>query len=153
MARHLAWALDGLYVAEAARDYLTARKGEYTAADLPVIWRQQQLAELTARRKNASFVVCDTGPEVIKIWEEVKYGKASPEVTAGFLDHSYDLTLLCHPDLPWEPDPLREAPEQQMRAKLLARYQEMLAEREAFHVKGKARLDQALRAIAEKLAP
>lgn len=87
------------------------------------------------------------------VWEEVKYGKVSPQVAAGFRDHSYDLTLLCHPDLPWEPDPLREAPDQQTRAMLLTRYQQVLAEREVFHVQGRARLDQALRIITEKVAP
>jgi nicotinamide riboside kinase len=37
LALNLAWALDGVYVAEAARDYLEERKGDYNEADLPEI--------------------------------------------------------------------------------------------------------------------
>ena len=36
----------------------------------------------------------------------------------------YDLWLLCKPDLPWEPDPLRENPDD--RERLFERYEELL---------------------------
>ena len=148
MARQLAWALDGLYVAEVARSYLTARAGQYTAKDLPLIWAAQKEAMLEAVATGASFVVCDTGPEVISIWEEVKYGQVSPAVSQGFQEQHYALTLLCNPDLPWEPDPLREAPEQAAREHLLLRYRQLLVNRDYHEVRGPGRLAQALRLVA-----
>jgi len=135
-------------VAEVARSYLAARNGQYTAKDLPLIWAAQKQATLNAVASGASFVICDTGPEVISIWEEVKYGRVSPAVNRGFRKQQYALTLLCHPDLPWEPDPLREAPEQAAREQLLLRYQQLLSNRGYHDVRGPGRLAQALRLVA-----
>ena len=95
----------------------------------------------------ASFIVCDTGPEVIRIWEEVKYGAASPAVMRGFEQQRFQLTLLCRPDLPWEPDPLREAPDPASRAKLFTKYQALLAGRNYAEIGGSGRLAQAIRII------
>jgi len=147
LARELAWALDGIYVAEAARDYLEARDGKYTEADLPKIWHEQKEAEDAARASSASFVICDTGPEVIRIWAEVKYGRCPEDVILASETRRYDLVLLCLPDLPWEPDPLREAPDQQEREALLTRYRIVLADRSPIEVSGSNRFGQALRAV------
>lgn len=121
-----------------------ARSGHYTINDLPLIWEKQLKAENIARASGASFVVCDTGPEVIKIWEEVKFGISSPIVNKGFQERQYDLTLLCFPDIPWVPDPLREAPEARARKDLLMRYKSLLMGREYFKIQGKGRLAQAI---------
>ncbi len=147
LARQLAWALDGRYVPEVARDYLTARGGQYGPEDLPKIWQAQAIAITEAITSGASFIVCDTGPEVISIWEEVKYGATSPAVMRGFEQQQFHLTLLCRPDLPWEPDPLREAPDPASRAKLFARYQELLADRNYAEIGGPGRLAQAIRLV------
>ncbi|MBC6994928.1 ATP-binding protein [Neolewinella lacunae] len=142
LARDLAWALDGVYVAEAARGYLLARQGRYTAADLPRIWEVQRRSEDAARAHSPGLVVCDTGPEVIRIWAEVKYGQCPKELRQAQLERHYDLTLLCAPDLPWEPDPLREAPDQATRLALFARYRELLPE--AHVISGEERLERAV---------
>lgn len=147
LARNLAWALDGAYVAEAARDYLEARDGKYTAADLPKIWNEQKKAEDAARASSASFVVCDTGPEVIRIWAEVKYGRCPEAITRATAERHYDLILLCLPDLPWVADPLREAPDQEQREDLLARYRLALAGQSPMEISGSDRLGRALRAV------
>jgi nicotinamide riboside kinase len=60
------------------------------------------------------------------------------------------LYLLCSPDIPWEPDPLREHPEQ--RHELYLRYLAALVDMKADYtiIKGtdvKDRLKQAIRAI------
>ncbi|TXF88402.1 ATP-binding protein [Neolewinella aurantiaca] len=149
LARDLAWALDGTYVAEAARDYLEERDGKYSETDLPAIWDRQKKAEDAARASSASFVVCDTGPEVIRIWAEVKYGLCPHDVLEASLNRHYDLILLCRPDLPWEPDPLREARDQQEREDLLERYRKVLADRPYQEIYGKARLFRALRITQE----
>jgi NadR type nicotinamide-nucleotide adenylyltransferase len=142
LARQLAWALDGRFVAEAARDYLEERGGEYDAADLPLIWQQQAEAEDTARASSASFVICDTGPEVIRVWAEVKYGRSPAEVLLACAERNYDLVLLCAPDLPWAPDPLREAPDLIQREALFARYRELLPK--AVVISGRSRIEKAM---------
>lgn len=145
LARQLAWALDGRFVAEASRDYLELHGSNYVEADLPKIWSKQAEAEDAARASSASFIVCDTGPEVIRVWAEVKYGRCPPAVLKAYADRTYDLTLLCTPDLPWAPDPLREAPEPGQREALFVRYRELLPG--AFIIGGENRLEQALRAV------
>lgn len=147
LARDLAWALDGVFVAEAARDYLEARDGKYTEADLPKIWTKQKEAEDAARASSASFVVCDTGPAVIRIWAEVKYDRCAEEIVRATEERYYDLILLCLPDLPWAPDPLREAPDQGVREVLLERYRMVLMTKSPVEVSGSNRLGQALRAV------
>ena len=153
LARELAWALDGIYVAEAARDYLGARGGKYTEADLPEIWTRQKEAEDAARASSASFVLCDTGPEVIRVWAEVKFGRCPASVREATQHRRYDLILLCRPDLPWAPDPLREAPDRGVREELFERYRAVLAGGKVVEISGTARLNQALRAVRSMLDP
>jgi len=151
LARELAWALDGLFVAEAARDFLEASGGAYTEADLPLIWQAQREAEDAARASSASFVVCDTGPEVIQIWAEVKYSNSPPDVRRAVEARTYDLVLLCLPDLPWVPDPFREAESQGEREALLDRYRAVSAGRRVVEIGGKNRLGRALTAVFDAL--
>ena len=143
LARALAWCLDGAYVAEQARPYLHQRGGSYTEQDLRYIWQQQVREEFRARQSGASYVICDTGPEVIYIWGQVKYGRSAAPVRHDLQQRSYDLTLLCAPDLPWVPDPLREAPDLTQRQELFVRYQTLLPE--AVVIRGQDRIGQALR--------
>lgn len=150
LARNLAWALDGVYVAEAARDYLEERGGVYTEADLPAIWAKQEEAEDAARASSASFVVCDTGPEVIRIWAEVKYGQCPPNLITETKDRPYDLVLLCLPDIPWTFDKLREAPNAEVREALLGQYRSVLKTKQYHEISGEGRLEQALGIIRQR---
>lgn len=152
LARELAWALDGYFVSEAARTYLTERAGKYTAKDLPIIWALQQEAEDAARASSASFVISDTGPEVIRVWAELKYGNCPKEILDASEERSYDLILLCAPDLPWQPDLLREAPDPKARQQLFIRYQNLLPGKPTVVIRGNARLDLALRHVEKVLA-
>ncbi len=141
LARQLAWALDGLYVAEAARTYLHQTDGAYQEENLVDILQLQLQAE--DRAAVASFVICDTGPEVLQVWSEVKYGRVAEKIVRAGAMRSYDLTLLCAPDLPWRADPLRESPDRRERQRLFDRYREMLPE--ATVISGGDRTVQALR--------
>lgn len=145
LAVQLAAALDGLYVAEAARAYLIRQSGLYSEADLPLIWAAQAKAEDTARASSASFVVCDTGPEVIYHWALVRFGRVPTEVIRASRKRHYDLVLLCTPDLPWEPDPLREAPDLDRRQAYFKAYRELVPG--ATIISGSNRPAQALAAV------
>lgn len=147
LARKLAWTLDGVLVPEAARHYLSIRSGNYGPEDLPEIWEAQRKAEDKARQTNASYVICDTGPEVIRVWASVKYGLNIPEVTTANQRRHYDIILLCYPDIPWTPDPLRETPNQQEREALFDEYHQLFAGRKNVLISGSNRLDTALKAI------
>ena len=149
LARDLAWLLDGLYVPEAARAYLNRNGPTYAEADLPLIWKAQAEAEDAARASAASCVVCDTGPEVIAVWARVKYGRVPAEVELALRERRYDLVLLCAPDLPWSPDPLREAPQQEDRRRLFDRYRSAVdGHPQMVTISGNARLATALGAVA-----
>lgn len=153
LARDLAWTLDGRYVPEYARAYLNRTGGAYGPDDLPRIHAGQAEAEAAARASSASFVVCDTGPFVLYVWAEIVFGGIPPLPPAA-LRRPYDLVLLCAPDLPWMPDPLREAPEAAARAALFARYRALLAEHrpgKVVVIRGSERLGAALGAIGETI--
>ncbi|WP_238750124.1 AAA family ATPase [Neolewinella maritima] len=147
LAQTLAWCLDGTYVAEQARAYLHALARPYTEADLALIWQAQQRAETAARQSGASYVICDTGPEVLQIWSEVKYGRCAATLSSQTATRSYDLTLLCAPDLAWTYDPLREHPNEADRWTLHARYRSLLPG--ALGITGADRVQQALSAIQD----
>lgn len=122
LAAHLAEDFACPWVPEYARDYLGALSRPYREEDLGRILEGQLAAERALADPSRPYLFCDTGPEVILIWSEVKYGRVAPALSRAVANQAYDLHLLCYPDLPWTPDPFREAPEAGMRQKLFDRY-------------------------------
>jgi len=99
------------WVREYSREYLEPRGGRYGVDDLTAIARGQLALEAEAAAGNSPIMFCDTELTVIKIWSEHKYDRVAPEIIEAHRQTTYDLYLLCYPDLPWQPDPLRENPE------------------------------------------
>lgn len=101
---------------EYARQYLEQRGPHYTLPDLEEIARGQlrheAAAAAEARRLDRPIVFFDTDLLVIQIWAEHAFGHCPAWIAQYVQQHRYDLTLLLHVDLPWEPDPLREHPHQ-----------------------------------------
>ncbi|MTB53538.1 AAA family ATPase [Lewinella sp. W8] len=145
LARTLAWATDGRYVEEVARKYLNQRNGQYAEADLLDIWRAQMAAQAAAEAEGPNYLFFDTGPEVLEIWAKVKFGRCDPRIVRSRQRQSYDLVLLCSPDLPWEPDPLREAPDTETRWDLFEAYQKIIGSHRV--IAGAQRVAQALAAV------
>ena len=54
--------------------------------------------------------LCDTDMITIRIWSQEKFGHVHPEIENLVQRTEYDYWVLCRPDIPWEPDPLRENP-------------------------------------------
>ena len=133
---------------EYARYYLGRLDRPYQEADLWHIAQGQLSWERQRIVRQPSWLFCDTGPEVIYIWSMVKYGFASPALRALVREVHYDLTLLCYPDLPWEPDPLREAPDLDVRIALFDEYcrllQQLGREFEVIEGQGEARTQLAM---------
>ena len=128
----------GLLVPEYARVYLEERAREcghayaYTREDVLKIaeYQVQQLSELYAGvsegipkgcRRDAenvggvldeeTIVFFDTELIITKIWLMHKYGECPAFIEEALRKYPMDVYLLCYPDLPWEPDPVRENPD------------------------------------------
>ena len=70
-------------------------------------------------------MICDTDIGVIRIWWLERFGELPGELAADTeAERSGRAYLLLEPDIPWQPDPQRENP--QDRPRLLARHREAL---------------------------
>jgi nicotinamide riboside kinase len=149
LARALAERLGGVLVTEVARDYLAGQAG-YQRGDVLAIARAQVAAERAALAGGAAVVIADTDLSVIQVWWEEKYGALDPWLVEAMAARPPRRYLLTRPDIPWEPDPLRESPHD--RERLHRRYLEVLAAGpfpyEEIGGLGPARLDAALRSLA-----
>lgn len=116
LAADLARALQTVWVPEFARSYLAYLPYSYARPDLERIGRGQQAWEEWYSERANQFLVCDTDWTVLHIWEHYRYGIPADGLwhwQKGFTNpQAADLYLLCTPDFPSEPDPLRENPEE-----------------------------------------
>lgn len=110
------------WVPEFAREYLENLNRDYQLEDLSIIAKGQLAAEESAAKQATSFLFCDTDLRVIHIWSQHRYGKTAPWILEEINQRVYDLILLTNIDLDWEPDPLREHPEPEMRSYFLEKY-------------------------------
>ena len=162
LAEGLASRLQLRWVPEFARYYVAHLGRPYVQRDLKTIYAGQQLWEnwFLEKTRLASptlpALVCDTDWTVIRIWE--KYGYATPSVlpvTSDWELSGHTFYLLCSPDFPWQPDPIREHPEE--RWQLFEMYQQLLLERRLPHLvlKGQHndRLQMAVSEIQNLLRP
>jgi len=135
------------WVPEYARAFIQLLDRPYTWSDVEQIARTQVSQLLTWQDHFPVFF--DTGLIITKVWFEEVYGN-----TPEWLDHNIRLLgngiyLLCYPDLPWEPDPVRENPHR--REYLFKRYQSAIDDfgYQAIEVRGyeERRIVQAIRSL------
>lgn len=131
LAEDLAHHFGEPWVPEFAREYLEKIDRPYRFEDLAEIGKGQVLLEDQQAEKAMKFLFCDTDLRVIHIWSEHRFGKTDPWVLEEIQRRKYELILLTDTDLPWEPDPLREYPELEMRQYFFEKYL-MLAEHSGF---------------------
>ena len=110
------------WVPEVAREYLEILDRPYTYEDLLQIGKQQMQLEDEMAGAAKNYLFCDTDLRVIQVWSQHRFGKVDPWVLKEIARRTYDLILLCAPDLPWQEDPLREHPELEMRQQFFAQY-------------------------------
>jgi NadR type nicotinamide-nucleotide adenylyltransferase len=113
------------WVPEVARAYLEGLNRPYTYEDLLSIGKRQMSLEDELVSVAKHFLFCDTDLRVIQVWSQHRYGKVDPWVLEEIARRTYDLILLCAPDLPWQADPLREHPELEMRQQFFDVYQQI----------------------------
>jgi nicotinamide riboside kinase len=121
MATWLSEHLSLPYIEEQARAYLSEMPS-YSWEDVQQMGQRQ-----FAMNHTSKSCICDTEMTVIRIWEQVKYGRISKITEALSANDTYTFLFLCTPDFPWEPDPLREHPEE--RAFLFSLYRHDLDSR------------------------
>ena len=102
-----------LWIKEYARTYVENLTRPYTYDDVLLIARRQ-INELRAPQQYAAgheshdVVLYDTELIITKVWMQHVYGKVASEVEQAMNEYPMDYYLLLAPDLPAEPDPVRE---------------------------------------------
>lgn len=104
-----------LWVPEYARMYLEHLGRSYKESDLLTIAKGQLELEDDLAIKATNILICDTDLHVLKVWSEYAYQRCDPFILQKIEQRKYDLYILTSPDFPWQPDPLREHPEIELR--------------------------------------
>lgn len=151
LAKALASHFKAPVVLEYARDYFSQKPHQnYTLEDVANIAEVQLLHIREAAKKQPELLFLDTDALTLHIWTTDKFGVALPAVANALATEKPDLYLLCMPDLPWQPDPLRE--DQHRRTELFEVHKTLLEKLKTpyFVISGVggARLQNALEALA-----
>lgn len=100
-----------VYVPEYSREYLKEIGTNYLLEDVLSIAKGQLFSETQLLQLANQFLFCDTDMIVAKIWCTEVFNKCPKWIENMLVELPYDLYLLCYPDLEWQPDTLRENPE------------------------------------------
>lgn len=113
---------------EFAREYLLTNGTDYAYDDLLTIAKGQLAMEdeYAAMVHHNKPLFIDTDMYVLKVWCEFVFGKCHKWIEQQIVKRKYDLYLLCHTDLPWVKDELREYPDLKTRERLLHIYKEIM---------------------------
>jgi len=121
LAQHLSKVLEIKMISEYSRTYLEHRNGVYQYEDLVIMAQEaQSILDTQADSK----LILDTDILTYKIWSDIKYKKTDSWIENNLKNNRNKLYLLCYPDIPWTPDPLRENPHD--RLSLFTSYEELL---------------------------
>ncbi len=110
LAKQLAEHFNTVYVPEFARDYIAKLNRPYVQSDILKVAKKQYEIEEEKAKCAGKFLFADTEFLVTKIWSLHKYKTCDDWILNKFNNHVYDLYLLMHIDMPWQPDSQREHP-------------------------------------------
>ncbi|MEL7587370.1 MAG: ATP-binding protein [Prolixibacteraceae bacterium] len=149
LTRELSAYFGGNFFPEYAREYLTGKEAGYTYADVEQIARKQ-IKQYQAARQFEGLVFLDTWLIITRTWFDWVFNKVPSWLEEAIANHPVDLFLLCRPDIPWQPDPLRENGGEQ-REKLFMNYRQELQSRGFFFMEvggeGDLRVRNAIEAV------
>lgn len=124
------------WVPEYAREYLETHGADYTFEDLKRIaagqlaledqWYADVQQQVMKDKKKHPLLFIDTDLYVIKVWGEYVFNACDNSILREIAKRKYDGYLLCHPDLEWQPDALREYPDLKIREELFCYYKDLL---------------------------
>jgi len=120
-AEFLAKELKISWIPEYSRAFLNTHGHSYTRADLDLM-----ICESVEQRNHGKEkeLILDTDEITYYLWSSIKYQTVSSIIEEKCSDLQARLYLLCYPDLPWSPDPLRENPED--RIEIFSEYESYL---------------------------
>ncbi len=110
LAESLSAYYNSIWVPEYAREYVENLTEKYSYTDVCNIAIKQIELEMQFENtsNDAKFVFFDTDLIITKVWFDFCYQKVPDFVTNRLKKGFFDLYLLCEPDLPWQPDSVRE---------------------------------------------
>jgi NadR type nicotinamide-nucleotide adenylyltransferase len=110
LAKQLAEYFNAPWVPEYARKYVENLTTPYTYEDVCNIALKQIEDEKFYENNslNEKYVFFDTDLIITKVWFSYCFNKIPDFLTDRINSGFFDLYLLCLPDLPWEPDSVRE---------------------------------------------
>lgn len=162
LCSELAAHFNTIYCPEYARAFLIEHGINYSYTDLLTIAKGQlnledeyveKVVNVNSKPKtqNSEFLFIDTDMYVMKVWCEFVFDKCHQWILDQITNRSYDLYLLCKPDLPWIKDTLREYPDEKLRIKLYHYYRDLLVNQSTpwVEISGsyKERLQTAIKAV------
>ena len=124
IAQDLTKQLQATMVPEFSRIYLEKLNRPYREEDLLEIAKGQNDWLQKAIALEPQFLIADTALIVMKVWGEVVFENVHPWILQQLEKQHFDHIFLCHPSIPWEPDPLRENPDN--RLELFDKYENSL---------------------------
>lgn len=158
LSRQLARYYNSVWVPEYAREYLQNKwnneRKTCEPSDLLPIAKGQISLENELAKKTDSVLICDTDLLETKVYSEAYYlGSCDPILEKYALLNTYDLYFLTYIDTPWEPDDLRDKPNERERM-FKAFEQELIKQKRPYVIlKGdkKERLKMAVKHIDKLL--
>lgn len=120
LAEGLAKHYNSVWVPEYAREYLQYKWDQETIIcqpkDILPIAIGQMALENSLAKQTDTVLFCDTNLLETKVYSEVYYsGFCEPLVEKYAIENTYDLYFLTYIDTPWEPDDLRDKPEERQQ--------------------------------------
>lgn len=132
LCESLAKHYDTEWCPEFAREYLLTNGIDYCFDDLLKIAKGQleleekYVLQVTNKKIPNQLLFIDTDMYVMKVWSEFVFNKCEQLILDQIAERTYDLYLLCKPDLPWVKDELREYPNLEIREKIYHIYKDLL---------------------------
>jgi NadR type nicotinamide-nucleotide adenylyltransferase len=108
LAKQLAKVYEGQYIHEYAREYIEGLPQHYTFKDIEHIAGIQAEQYKATRISSRPLFFFDTWLIITKVWFKWVFQKTPDWLDDEIRNCRMDLFLLCAPDLPWEPDAVRE---------------------------------------------
>jgi nicotinamide riboside kinase len=153
ISAYLADKLNCQWIPEYARDFIGNLTRPYNYDDIVHIAETQVLQKNEKENSGLTLLILDTWLIITKIWFLEVYNSYPEWLDDEILNNKTDLFLVCRPDIPWVPDPLRENGGEK-REYLMKRYIEEIKRTGTEYIMidgiGDSRFEAAVKAVKTK---
>ncbi len=109
-AQFLARQFNLTYVPEFAREFLEVNGPEYDFQLVCKMARRHYQIQQEQIHETEGIIILDTDLINYLVWQKTVFKQVDPWLINTLESQSDHRYLICKPDIPWEPDPLRENP-------------------------------------------